>query len=312
MSVRLLTARKSPQTPRGFTLVEMLVVMAIVSLLMALLMTALRSVKRQADSLVCKSNLRQIAFDFQIVAQSPVELKRWNLQQAAPAGFGLTSFVDRLYAAGRYFPDTNGADGDEVREDVRGQRIGLCPSGPPRIRVHENRRVLDEENQAIPYPEEVSYAFNARLYKIFRHDRVTDEWLDWFVTLGANMFNWPRAPKTALVFDVDARAANKAGVSPHLVAPAVEPGGAYAPPELQLNLAGGPLWFPSRRHLGKTNIALLDGSVLSEEDLLAASTNINWADATYSGEWINGSYAGSSGMQGSLWSEDSFDSEVVH
>lgn len=71
-------------------------------------------------------------------------------------------------------------------------------------------------------------------------------------------------------------------------------------------------WFPSKRHLGKTNIALLDGSVLSEENLLAASVNINWADATYLGEWINGSYAGQTGMQGSLWSEDSFDSEVVH
>lgn len=311
MSVRLLTARKSPQTPRGFTLVEMLVVMAIVSLLMALLMTALRSVKRQADSLVCKSNLRQIAFDFQIVAQSPVELKRWNLQQAAPAGFGLTSFIDRLYAAGRYFPDLNGADGDEVREYVRGQSVSLCPSGPPRIRVHENRMVLDEADQAIPDPEDVSYAFNARLYKIFRHDRATDEWRNWFVTLGANMFNWPRAPKTALVFDVDARAASRAGVNPHLVAPPVEPGGAYTPAP-ELNLFGGVKWFPSRRHLGKTNIALLDGSVLSEKDLLAASANINWADATYSGEWINGMYAGVAGMQGSLWSEDSFDSEVVH
>lgn len=311
MSVRLLTARKSRRTPRAFTLVEMLVVMAIVSLLMALLLTALRSVKRQADSLVCKSNLRQIAFDFQIVAQSPVELKRWDPQHAALNGFGLTSFVDRLYAAGRYFPDLNGADGDEVREYVRGQSIGLCPSGPPRIRVHESRMVLDQENRAIPYPEDVSYAFNARLYRIFRQDQATDEWRDWFVTLGANMFNWPRAPKTALVFDVDARAANRAGFSPHLVAPAVEPGGAYAP-ALSVNMAGGARWFPSRRHLGKTNIALLDGSVLSEENLLAASANINWADATYSGEWINGIFAGAAGMQGSLWSEDSFDSEVVY
>lgn len=311
MSVGLWIARRSRQTPRAFTLVEMLVVMAIVSLLMALLMTALRSVKRQADSLVCKSNLRQIVFDFQIVAQSPVELKRWNLQQAAPTGFGLTSFVDRLYAAGRYFPDLNGADGDEVREDLRGQSISLCPSGPPRIRVHENRMVLDEEDQAIPDSKDVSYAFNARLYKIFRYDGVTNRWVDWFVTLGANMFNWPKAPKTALVFDVDARAATKAGISPHLVAPPIEPGGGYQPTP-QYNLIGGERWFPSRRHLGKTNIALLDGSVLSEKDLLAASANINWADATYSGEWIDGLYAGSAGMQGSLWSEDSFQSEVVH
>lgn len=311
MSGRLLTARKSPRTPRAFTLVEMLVVMVIVALLMALLMTALRSVMRQADSLVCKSNLRQIAFDFQIVAQNPIELKRWHPLQAAPNGFGLTSFLDKLYSAGSYFPDTNGADGDEVREYIRGQSVGICPSGPPRIRVHENRMVLDEEARAIPNPQDVSYAFNARLYQIFRKDRATDEWREWFVTLGANMFNWPKAPRTALVFDVDARAANQAGIDPHLIAPPVEPGGAYTP-SLQLNLSRGLRWFPSRRHLGKTNIALLDGSVLSEEDLLASSANINWADARYSGEWLNGLYSGQVAMQGSLWSEDSFDSEVVY
>ena len=311
MSGRLLTARKSPRIPRAFTLVEMLVVMAIVGLLMALLMTALRSVMRQADSLVCKSNLRQIAFDFQIVAQNPIELKRWHPQQAAPNGFGLTSFLDKLYSAGSYFPDTNGADGDEVREYVRGQSVGMCPSGPPRIRVHENRMVLDEEARAIPNPQDVSYAFNARLYQIFRKDQATDEWREWFITLGANMFNWPKAPRTALVFDVDARAANRAGVDPHLIAPPVEPGGAYTPSP-QHNTQGGLRWFPSRRHLGKTNIVLLDGSVLSEEDLLASSANINWADARYLGEWVNGLYSGQMAMQGSLWSEDSFDSEVVH
>ena len=51
----------------GYTLVELLVVMAIIALLVSLLMTGLRSVMRQANSLVCMSNLRQIACGPEII-----------------------------------------------------------------------------------------------------------------------------------------------------------------------------------------------------------------------------------------------------
>ena len=44
---------------KAFTLIELLVVIAIIALLLSILMPALKQVKKQAQNVVCKSNLRQ-------------------------------------------------------------------------------------------------------------------------------------------------------------------------------------------------------------------------------------------------------------
>lgn len=53
----------------GFTLIELLVVIAVIAVLIAILLPALRSVKRQAQSLVCASNIRQLSLGFTMYQQ---------------------------------------------------------------------------------------------------------------------------------------------------------------------------------------------------------------------------------------------------
>ena len=45
---------------KGFTLIELLVVISIIALLLAILMPSLQRVKQQAQSVVCKTHLRQM------------------------------------------------------------------------------------------------------------------------------------------------------------------------------------------------------------------------------------------------------------
>jgi len=55
---------------RGFTLIELLVVIAIIALLMAILMPALQRAKKQAQDVVCRSNMRQIGVGGNLYAEA--------------------------------------------------------------------------------------------------------------------------------------------------------------------------------------------------------------------------------------------------
>ncbi len=56
--------------PRGFTLIELIVVVSVVAMLMALLLPALRGAREQAKVVLCQSHMRQLLFAFEQYGQS--------------------------------------------------------------------------------------------------------------------------------------------------------------------------------------------------------------------------------------------------
>lgn len=65
--VRLVHSRRAPR-PRGFTLVELLVVIGIIALLISILLPSLARARAAARAVACLSNLKQIGVGFQIYA----------------------------------------------------------------------------------------------------------------------------------------------------------------------------------------------------------------------------------------------------
>ena len=59
-SKKRISRHRNGKFPRGFTLVELLVVIAIIAILMAILMPALQRVRKQAQDVACRSNMRQV------------------------------------------------------------------------------------------------------------------------------------------------------------------------------------------------------------------------------------------------------------
>ncbi len=97
---------------RAFTLIELLVVIAIIALLLAILMPALQRVKKQANGVACRSNLKQIGLAFNMYTEENEGKFPRN------GGIWIVKFLPYI-----------GGQGDQDK-DYREMGVYNCPSYP--------------------------------------------------------------------------------------------------------------------------------------------------------------------------------------
>jgi len=103
---------------RAFTLIELLVVIAIIALLLSILAPALKTVKKRAQGVVCRSNLKQVGLAANLYAE--------NWANYIPRGAGGSSDEDIIWFIA--FLPYLGYDRDI--SDYRNVKIYRCPLYP--------------------------------------------------------------------------------------------------------------------------------------------------------------------------------------
>jgi prepilin-type N-terminal cleavage/methylation domain-containing protein len=132
---------------KGFTLIELLVVIAIIALLLSILMPSLKAVKRKAQAVVCKSNLKQWALCYSLYAS--------DNDQYFPEFKGLN--VSHMESLRGYYGDVN--------------KIRTCPSA---IKVDTSAG----NNTTPPQP----LSFWGHTFNAWQVDAVNASWMnneDW-------------------------------------------------------------------------------------------------------------------------------------
>lgn len=249
---KLSTASKV--VPRGFSLLELLVVTAIIAVLVSVLSVSLAKVRAAGRAVVCMSNLKTVSQDFFQFADDNAHPYRGDSDRQGSKLFRLEDFQESQYGIHEFW---DAGDSLEVNLDKRKLPL-VCPSVTGSLK---KRKDLPCSGGAVVPLETVSVAFNMRL------DQVSTVVAGWprlqRTRLSTRILERPDVP---LAFGVDGAQAVLKGVLPYYSAPPAGDPGLYGT---------GRFWFPSLRHEGKLNVAYIGGYVLRTPDP-GNSAKSNW------------------------------------
>ena len=229
---------------RGFTLIELLVVIAIIALLLSILLPSMQDARKQAQAAVCMSNSKQIIYGLQMYQQDhkgfmPPDLWSEAAWPSERPQYRRTYKFDLWFYA--LFPTYVGD------EDVF-----VCPGDPIRGRfdfeakagsfVHRNARVPS-----------CGYGMNYLLRHLHAHHNLA--------SFNIERFPPTRPAETILLAEVgpddDVRMVNTYNIG---TSQPWRDGGRIIWDDGIRGWYNGPTWLTAR-HLGKINIASVDGAV---------------------------------------------------
>lgn len=241
---------------RAFTLIELLCVVAVLVILISLLAPALRSGLGTARTFKCQVNLRGAAFDFAVFADDQLHGNR-GADNNTPT-FRLETFMESQYEVDEFW---SWGDTDLfMRPGSAGEDPMRCSEVSAPVSM---RRATPCRLGAVGPAAGISFGFNMRLHQAEVFDsRGRPRSRDLLLT--SAILQRGRVP---LVWDVDGEAAARVDRSPVFSAPALDSRGVFA---------RDAFWFPTSRHLGSGNYALIDGSVHTSNHPLTES-GWDWA-----------------------------------
>jgi prepilin-type N-terminal cleavage/methylation domain-containing protein/prepilin-type processing-associated H-X9-DG protein len=245
---------------RAFTLVELLVVVAVIALLLSILLPAMGAAREKMRALKCSSNLRTMAFEFQLFVEHETEGGWGDSDRERPpsGGFYISDFQDYLYKLDEFWEDPGKGYGKLTPKTS----AMMCPSG-----ASELTKTRDQPcgKDALNPARDVTIAVNMRLY------RAT-------VEFGGNQVLAPEAntsvrteilnnPYVPLMIEVDGETVDANNGNMFYIAPPL--------PGDETPYGDGRYWTPSARHDGRVNVAFVGGHVLTSEH--PADQNWDWS-----------------------------------
>lgn len=240
--------------PRGFTILELLVVMAIIAILISIVGVSLSKVRNAGRAVMCMNNLKTVGQEFFLFADDNNHTYRGDSEKLSRKLFRLEDFQEKLYRIDEFW---DAGSASEVVLD-RGKNPLICPAAAGTVK---KRPDLPCSASAVVPLQSISIGFNMRL------DQVTTTVHGWIrlqrTRLTTRILQHPEVP---LAFGVDGAEAVRQGVLPYFAAPPAGDQGPYGT---------GRFWFPGPRHDGKLNVAYIGGYVQRTPDPGVAPKS-NW------------------------------------